>query len=80
MIQNAEWHESDSLTPLPLTHTHGEPGRFGLQYWPGLGLKPTCSSHGAMLRVSGDKDWWRCSACNIGAEWNRPIQVDEDDE
>src|SRR5262249_17073717 len=66
-----DWYESDTLTALPLTHTHGEAGQFVLGNWAGVGLRPACTKHGAMLRVSREQDWWRCMSCNIGCDWDR---------
>lgn len=31
---------------------------------------PSCTRHGAMARVSGDRQWWRCLACGLGVVWH----------
>ena len=49
---------------LPLTQE--KPGQ-GTAAIGALGL-PECSIHGAMNRVSAERDWWRCTMCNIGVE------------
>lgn len=67
-----------SLKLLPDGDAGGKP-RFrstntaSLTMQPTGSLTPTCSRHGAMNRVSGDVDWWRCVApdCGIGVEWLR---------
>lgn len=40
--------------------------------------KPACSVHGAMNRVSGERDWWRCLMCNIGVECTIPTPANEE--
>ena len=69
MFRNgANVNSEDRLVALPLTKTHGVPGEFFLKYWPDIGVRPTCTLHGAMLRVSPDRYWYRCATCNIGCE------------
>lgn len=58
------------LTPLPLTDPHPFQGEAVMRDFP-AGRYPSCSKHGAMNRVTAEKDWWRCLACNIGVEWHR---------
>lgn len=72
-----DWHESAELVALPEEGNRVKPGylvghRFGLQTFP-AGTYPSCSRHGAMLKVSIETDWWRCAepGCNIGCEWTR---------
>lgn len=51
--------------PLDKTVTHGVAGEPEWRQFP-AGIYPSCSLHGAMLRVSKEMPWYRCSTCNIG--------------
>jgi hypothetical protein len=52
------------IGPLPLTLE--KPGQ-GIALI-GEHVLPECSRHGAMNKVSGERDWWRCLTCNIGVD------------
>ena len=63
---------SVAITPLPLTQVKPGQGEPTMRFWPLCGYEtPACTLHGAMNRVTPDRDWWRCLTCNIGVEWHR---------
>lgn len=65
------WRVSKTLTPLEKTLEKPGQGEYGLEVFYAHMEWPSCSKHGAMNKVSGDRDWWRCLTCNIGCEWKR---------
>ena len=68
MDWQATWVRSERLTELLMTHPKGDFGEFGLAIFYSREY-PTCSNHGAMAKVSADRNWWRCLVCHIGCEW-----------
>ena len=71
---SGEWRESWSPSErlLPLDGARGDgsiAGEIGMARFP-AGTYPACSRHGAMNRVGGKNNYWRClvHGCNVGAE------------
>ena len=65
------WYQSPDLEELPATVPKGDFGEFGLAVFYSDKEYPSCSKHGAMAKVSADRNWWRCLRCHIGCEWKK---------